>query len=209
MSFNGNKMITTSGGGALICPDMDSKTRTLFYATQARDNYPYYEHTHIGYNYRLSNICAGIGRGQMTVLNEHIAHHQRLAKMYEKALENISGLSYHANPDFRYESNYWLSCITLDEHVHVVGEEAVQIEAGQVAPNRNIEALRIYMDKAGIETRPLWKPMHLQPIYADAPAYLNGVSEHLFRVGLCLPSGPMVTDEDFDYIISTLKEAIK
>ena len=209
LSFNGNKMITTSGGGALICPDIDSKTRTLFYATQARDNYPYYEHTHIGYNYRLSNICAGIGRGQMTVLNEHIAHHQRLATMYEKALEGISGLSYHANPDFRYESNYWLSCITLDEHVHVVGEEAVQIEAGQVAPNRNIEALRIYMDKAGIETRPLWKPMHLQPIYADALAYLNGVSEHLFRVGLCLPSGPMVTDEDFEYIISTLKEAIK
>ena len=209
LSFNGNKMITTSGGGALICPDMDSKTRTLFYATQARDNYPYYEHTHIGYNYRLSNICAGIGRGQMTVLNEHIAHHQRLAKMYEKALKGISGLSYHTNPDSRYESNYWLSCITLDEHVHVVGEEAVQIEAGQVAPNRNIEALRIYMDKAGIETRPLWKPMHLQPIYADAPAYLNGVSEHLFRVGLCLPSGPMVTDEDFEYIISTLKEAIK
>ncbi|MBQ5775073.1 MAG: aminotransferase class I/II-fold pyridoxal phosphate-dependent enzyme, partial [Paludibacteraceae bacterium] len=140
LSFNGNKMITTSGGGALICPDIDSKTRTLFYATQARDNYPYYEHTHIGYNYRLSNICAGIGRGQMTVLNEHIAHHQRLATMYEKALEGISGLSYHANPDFRYESNYWLSCITLDEHVHVVGEEAVQIEVGQVAPNRNIEA---------------------------------------------------------------------
>ena len=209
LSFNGNKMITTSGGGALICPDMDSKTRTLFYATQARDNYPYYEHTHIGYNYRLSNICAGIGRGQMTVLNEHIAHHQRLAKMYEKALANLPGVSFHACPDARYESNYWLSCITLDEHVHVVGEEAVQIEAGQVAPNRNIEALRIYMDKAGIETRPLWKPMHLQPIYADAPAYLNGVSEHLFRVGLCLPSGPMVTDEDFDYIISTLKEAIK
>ena len=209
LSFNGNKMITTSGGGALICPDMDSKTRTLFYATQARDNYPYYEHTHIGYNYRLSNICAGIGRGQMTVLNEHIAHHQRLATMYEKALANLPGVSFHACPDASYESNYWLSCITLDEHVHVVGEEAVQIEAGQVAPNRNIEALRIYMDKAGIETRPLWKPMHLQPIYADAPAYLNGVSEHLFRVGLCLPSGPMVTDEDFDYIISTLKEAIK
>lgn len=208
LSFNGNKMITTSGGGALICPDMDSKTRTLFYATQARDNYPYYEHTHIGYNYRLSNICAGIGRGQMTILNEHIAHHQRLAKMYEKALMGISGLSYHTNPDSRYESNYWLSCITLDEQVHVVGEEAVQIEAGQVAPNRNIEALRIYMDKAGIETRPLWKPMHLQPIYADAPAYLNGVSEHLFRIGLCLPSGPMVTDEDFEYIIKTLKQAI-
>lgn len=208
LSFNGNKMITTSGGGALICPDMDSKTRTLFYATQARDNYPYYEHTHIGYNYRLSNICAGIGRGQMTILNEHIAHHQRLAKMYEKALKGISGLSYHTNPDSRYESNYWLSCITLDEQVHVVGEEEVTIAPQPIAPNRNIEALRIYMDKAGIETRPLWKPMHLQSIYADAPAYLNGVSEHLFRIGICLPSGPMVTDEDFEYIIKTLKQAI-
>ena len=189
MSFNGNKMITTSGGGALICPDEEVKSKILFYATQAREPLPYYLHKEIGYNYRLSNICAGIGRGQMTVAEDHIRHHQRLAKMYAEALADVEGIEVHLAPEEYMEPNYWLNTITVDP-----------AKAGF-----DYDQLRLRLDEAGVESRPLWKPMHTQPVYKDAPAYVNGVSERLFGKGLCLPSGPMVTDEDFDRIVSVIK----
>lgn len=228
LSFNGNKMITTSGGGALICPDEESKRKIMFYATQAREAYPYYQHEEIGYNYRMSNICAGIGRGQMTVLDEHIAHHRHIAALYKKLLAGIDGITLHENPSSRYDSNYWLNTILLDDGLKVKGEEhayevAVQGAVGGAAgvtheaktlhtdcePNRNVEAMRMALDKAGIESRPLWKPMHKQPVYRNNPSYLNGVSETLFRKGLCLPSGPCVTDEEVNYIVETIRESIR
>ena len=228
LSFNGNKMITTSGGGALICPDEESRQRIMWYATQAREAYPYYQHEAIGYNYRLSNICAGIGRGQMTVVDEHIRHHQRIAAIYREAFDGSRGVKFHDNPGADYDSNFWLSTVTIAPDVHVEGEEhayeqAVQGAVGGAAgvvhqaatlvtdcqPNNNIEAMRVVLDKAGIEARPLWKPMHKQPVYKNNPAYTNGVSEELFRRGLCLPSGPMVTEEDARFIIETLYGAIR
>lgn len=227
LSFNGNKMITTSGGGALICPDDAAKQKVMWYATQARDAYPYYQHEVIGYNYRMSNICAGIGRGQMTVLDEHIRHHQHIAELYEAAFKDISGINFHKAPSADYNSNYWLNTITIDSDLQIKGQEnaykvAIQGAVGGAAgvthqvselhtdcePNTNVEALRMYLDAQGIESRPLWKPMHKQPVYADAPAYVNGVSEALFKIGMCLPSGPMVTDEDVKYIVAKIKEAI-
>ena len=227
LSFNGNKMITTSGGGALICKDEAAKQKIMWYATQAREAYPYYQHEAIGYNYRLSNICAGIGRGQMTVINDHLAHHKHIARLYQQAFAAIPGITYHANPSDKDDSNYWLSTIILDENLRVRNEEAAYAEAIQGAvggaagvvhaaggihtdcePNRNVEALRIALDKLGIESRPLWKPMHCQPVFRNAPAYTNGVAEHLFRRGLCLPSGPMVSDADVQYIIDSIKQAI-
>ena len=223
LSFNGNKMITTSGGGALICPDAETKKEIMFYATQAREAYPYYQHEKIGYNYRMSNICAGIGRGQMTVLDEHIAHHRHVHDLYRELLDGVDGITLHSNPSGRYDSNYWLNTVTLDPDLKVRGEEnaykaAVQGAVGGAAgvtheavsvhtdcePNTNVEAMRMGLDAAGIESRPLWKPMHRQPVFADCPAYLNGVSESLFKVGLCLPSGPCVTDDDVRYIVSEL-----
>lgn len=229
LSFNGNKMITTSGGGALICPDAETKNKIMWYATQAREAYPYYQHEAIGYNYRLSNICAGIGRGQMTVANEHIEHHRHIAEMYRKAFEDIEGVTFHDEMG-RGEafSNFWLCTITLDTHLRIKGQEnaygkaitgAVGGAAGVVhqtaalttdcQPDDNVEALRMFMDAAGIEARPLWKPMHKQPVYHDCPAYLNGVSEALFKKGMCLPSGPCVTDDDVRYIIDCIKNAIE
>ena len=227
LSFNGNKMITTSGGGALICPDQESKTEIMFYATQAREAYPYYQHERIGYNYRMSNICAGIGRGQMTVADEHIAHHRRLCGLYRELLAGVDGITLHENPSERYDSNYWLNTVILNPELRVRGEEhvyevAVNGAVGGAAgvthaastlhtdcePNRNVEAMRIALDAAGIESRPLWKPMHCQPVYKDAPAYVNGVSEALFRTGLCLPSGPCVTDDDVRYIVDNIKAAL-
>ena len=227
LSFNGNKMITTSGGGALICPDVEAKNRIMFYATQARESYPYYQHEHIGYNYRMSNICAGIGRGQMTVADEHIRHHQRLCKLYEELLSDVEGITIHKNPSERYDSNYWLITCTLDESLRVRGEElayattvkgAVGGAAGVVhqaesvhtdcEPNRNVEAMRMVLDAEGIESRPLWKPMHKQPVYSDVPAYVNGVSEGLFKRGLCLPSGPYVSEADVRRIVDIMKSAI-
>ena len=223
LSFNGNKMITTSGGGALICPDAETKKEIMFYATQAREAYPYYQHEKIGYNYRMSNICAGIGRGQMTVLDEHIAHHRHVHDLYCELLDGTDGITLHGNPSGRYDSNYWLNTVTLDPDLKVRGEEnaykaAVKGAVGGAAgvtheaasvhtdcePNANVEAMRMGLDAAGIESRPLWKPMHRQPVFADCPAYLNGVSESLFKVGLCLPSGPCVTDDDVRYIVSEL-----
>lgn len=222
LSFNGNKMITTSGGGALICPDAEARDRVMWYATQAREAYPYYHHEAVGYNYRMSNICAGIGRGQMKVLDEHIAHHRRIAAMYRDAFAAVDGITFHDEPQ-GMTSNFWLCTILLDSQLRVKGEDlaygqpvkgAVGGAAGMVhgggpihtdcEPNRNVEAMRMALDKAGIESRPLWKPMHRQPVYRDAPAYVNGVSEGLFKRGLCLPSGPMVSDADVERIIQTI-----
>ncbi len=227
LSFNGNKMITTSGGGALICKDQAAKDKIMWYATQAREAYPYYQHEAIGYNYRLSNICAGIGRGQMAVLNDHLAHHRHIAQLYREAFASVEGITFHDAPSAEYDANYWLCTILLDENLRVKNEEAAYAEAVQGAvggaagvvhaggsvhtdcePNRNVEAMRICLDQAGIESRPLWKPMHKQPVFRNAPAYTNGVSEAMFKRGLCLPSGPMVTDEEAQYIIENIKKAI-
>ena len=227
LSFNGNKIITTSGGGALICPDSKARDRVMWYATQAREAYPYYHHEAVGYNYRMSNICAGIGRGQMKVLDEHIAHHRRVAAMYRDAFAAVDGITFHDEPQ-GMESNFWLSTILIDPKLCVKGEEnaygqpvcgAVGGAAGMVhgggpvhtdcEPNRNVEAMRMALDKAGIESRPLWKPMHRQPVYRDAPAYVNGVSESLFKQGLCLPSGPMVSDADVQRTIQTILSTIE
>ena len=227
LSFNGNKMITTSGGGALICPDDKAWNEIMFLATQARESYPYYQHEHIGYNYRLSNVCAGIGRGQMTVVSEHIAHHRHVHELYKQLFANVEGITVHDNAASDINSNFWLCTILLDEHLHVEGEEDVYAEvvsgavggaAGvthaaksahtKLEPNRNVEAMRIALDKANVEARPLWKPMHRQPVYSDCPCYANGVSESLFKCGLCLPSGPCVSDEDVTYIVDVIKRAI-
>lgn len=227
LSFNGNKMITTSGGGALICPTEAAKNRVMFFATQAREAYPYYQHEEIGYNYRMSNICAGIGRGQMTVLEDHINHHKHVAQLYAELLRDVEGIDVHLNPNSRYDSNYWLSTITLSPDLHIKGEEDVYktaiegavggaagvVHAGgslhtALEPNRNVEALRVWLDKAGIESRPLWKPMHAQPCYKDAPRYVNGTSDGLFRIGMCLPAGPYVSDNDVRRIVESIKEAI-
>lgn len=190
LSFNGNKMITTSGGGALICPDEESARRVKFYATQARENFPYYQHEQIGYNYRLSNISAGIGRGQMYVLDEHIARRREIHALYVEKLKNTPGITVmqpRSNVDLY--PNYWLSTILINPQ-----------EAGFT-----YQELSARLTAADIESRPLWKPMHLQPVFAKAPAYVNGVSEALFAQGLCLPSGPMVTDEDVDKIVKVIK----
>lgn len=227
MSFNGNKMITTSGGGALICPDKEAKERIMFFATQAREAFPYYQHEEIGYNYRLSNVCAGIGRGQMTVLDEHIAHHRHIAKLYKEGFKDIEGITFHDNPNELSYSNFWLNTITIREDIKVIDQDkaynkavtgAVGGAAGVVhstgvvhtncEPNSNVEAMRIALDKLGIESRPLWKPMHLQPVYKNSPAYVNGVSEELFKKGLCLPSGPMISDEDAKFIIESIRKSI-
>lgn len=225
LSFNGNKMITTSGGGALICPDREAWQEVMMYATQFRESYPYYQHEKIGYNYRMSNICAGIGRGQMTVANDHIAHHKHVQALYEELLKDVQGISVHSQPDNGdYDSNYWLCTITLDPDLKVKGQEnayktivtgAVGGAAGVIhaassavtdcQPNDNVEAMRVALDKAGIEARPVWKPMHKQPVYKDAPAYVNGVSEGVFKVGMCLPAGPYVSDDDVKYIVESIK----
>ena len=277
LSFNGNKMITTSGGGALICPDQEAWQKIMWLATQAREAYPYYQHEAIGYNYRMSNICAGIGRGQMTVVDDHINHHKHVQKMYEELLAGVPGIHVHSQPcslydrhagldpasheiagqarndgmqGEKYDSNYWLCTITIDPSVRIKGQEnaykaVVQGAVGGAAgvvhasdsahtdcePNANVEALRVILDQAGIEARPLWKPMHKQPVYKGVEslelrveslpdgilcqtsdksvAYINGISEGLFKVGMCLPSGPYVTDDDVHYIVNCIKEAIE
>ena len=193
LSFNGNKMITTSGGGALICPSAEAKKRALFYATQAREPFPYYQHEHIGYNYRMSNIAAAIGRGQMEVLEEHIAHHRRLARLYAELLEGTRGVEVHRNPEAACDSNYWLTTLTMCP------------ETCGTDP----ETLRQHLERCRIESRPLWKPMHLQPVFRDAPSYLNGVSASLFPRGLCLPSGPWVGEEALRTIVNEIKLCIE
>ena len=239
LSFNGNKMITTSGGGALITANEDEWREIMMYATQYRESYPYYQHEKIGFNYRMSNICAGIGRGQMTVVNDHIAHHKHVQALYEELLADVPGITVHTQPKEKcsmfndqcsmvYDSNYWLCTITVDEDVKVKGQENAykQIVTGAVGgaagvihaadsattdcqPNANVEALRVGLDVMNIEARPVWKPMHKQPVYKNAPAYVNGVSEAIFKVGMCLPAGPYVTDDDVKYIVEAIKSQIE
>ena len=251
LSFNGNKMITTSGGGALITPDEESWREIMMYATQYRESYPYYQHEKIGYNYRMSNICAGIGRGQMTVADDHIAHHKHVQALYEELLKDVNGINVHTQPKTgEYDSNYWLCTITIDEDVKIKGQEnayktivkgAVGGAAGVIhvadsattdcQPNDNVEAMRVALDAAGIEARPVWKPMHKQPVYTkvgsgelrveslpngiirqksdNSVAYINGVSEEIFKVGMCLPAGPYVTDDDVKYIVDSIKASIE
>lgn len=227
LSFNGNKMITTSGGGALICPDKEKAREILWYATQARESYPYYQHEAIGFNYRMSNICAGIGRGQMTIADEHIAHHRHVQALYEELLNDVEGITMHVNPEADFDSNYWLCTATIDRDVRIKGQEKAyrQLVSGAVGgaagvthaastamtdcqPNDNVEALRMALDAANIESRPLWKPMHKQPVYRNNPSYINGTSESLFKTGICLPSGPWVTDEHIRYIVKNIKDSI-
>ena len=247
LSFNGNKMITTSGGGALICRNAEDANTIMWYATQARDAYPYYEHTAIGYNYRMSNVCAGIGRGQMTVLNDHIAHHKHVQSLYKELLKDVKGITLHEQPaDSRYDSNFWLCAATIDPEVRIKGQEnaykeviktavggaagvikAVDSATTDCQPNENVEALRVFMLQKKVECRPVWKPMHCQPVYrngavvsevseglkvSEGPnmvAYVNGVSESIFKVGFCLPAGPYVSDDDVRYIVDCIKEAIE
>ncbi len=228
LSFNGNKMITTSGGGALICPDSEARKEIMWYATQARESYPYYQHEVVGYNYRLSNISACIGRAQMTVLDEHIAHHKHVQALYEDLLKDVEGITMHTNPAPEYDSNFWLCTATLDPNLRIKGQEnaykqvitgavggaagvthAASVAVTDCQPNDNVEALRMNLDAAGIESRPLWKPMHKQPVYKNAPAYTNGVSESLFATGICLPAGPWVTDDQVRYIVDQIKAAIE
>ena len=191
LSFNGNKMITTSGGGALVCPSEERAKRALFYATQAREQAPHYQHEKIGYNYRMSNICAGIGRGQMFVLDEHIARRRAIHDLYVKLLAGVKGVKVMCQPEGGdFNSNYWLTCTTVDPE-----------EAGFTR-----EDVRLALDADNIESRPLWKPMHLQPVFKDAPFYGNGTSERLFEIGLCLPSGPTLTDEDIERVTKVVRQ---
>lgn len=189
LSFNGNKIITTSGGGALVCPNEERAKRALFYATQAREQAPHYQHEKIGYNYRMSNICAGIGRGQMFVLDEHVARRREIHDLYVKLLAGVKGVKVMCQPEGEdFNSNYWLTCITVDPE-----------EAGFTR-----EDVRLALDEDNIESRPLWKPMHLQPVFKNAPFYGNGTSERLFEIGLCLPSGPTLTDEDVERVVKVI-----
>ena len=194
LSFNGNKMITTSGGGALVCSSEEQKKKTMFYATQARDNAPHYQHSEIGYNYRMSNICAGIGRGQMLVLPQRIEQRRKHNEFYRKELSGIEGVTFQTEPSNDYYSNYWLTCIIVDP---------------KKTNGVTREDLRIAMNKANIETRPLWKPMHLQPVFADCPYYGDGTSEELFNKGLCLPSGSILTEKDIVRVINVIKSYIQ
>lgn len=192
MSFNGNKMITTSGGGALICRSKSDADRVKFYATQARENFPYYQHEHIGYNYRLSNVCAGIGRGQMEVVDQHVARRNKIHRMYVSMLSGVDGIKVmEPKADKPSNPNFWLTCICVDTDRNG-GKDYTHLSA--------------LLDSHDIETRPLWKPMHLQPVFSKVPAYVNGVAERMFNCGLCLPSGPMVTNDDVDRIVGIIKD---
>ena len=191
LSFNGNKIITTSGGGALVCPNEERAKRALFYATQAREQAPHYQHEKIGYNYRMSNICAGIGRGQMFVLDEHIARRRAIHDLYVKLLNGVKGVEVMCQPEGEgFNSNYWLTCITVKPE-----------EAGFTR-----EDLRLTLEGDNIESRPLWKPMHLQPVFKEAPFYGDGTSDRLFEIGLCLPSGPTLTDEDIERVTKVVRQ---
>lgn len=189
LSFNGNKMITTSGGGALVCPDGVAAKWVMFYATQARDEAPHYQHSHIGYNYRMSNICAGIGRGQMLVLEHHIAKRKQNHRRYMELLADVKGISVLDNPSSDFDSNFWLTCIVVDPD-----------EAGF-----SREEVRLALEAENIESRPLWKPMHLQPVFSQCPFYGDGTSEALFNDGLCLPSGSLLEEEDLERVCRVIK----
>lgn len=189
LSFNGNKMITTSGGGALVCRTVEEAQRTKFFATQARENRPYYYHEHIGYNYRLSNVSAGIGRGQMLVLDAHIARRRAIHALYTRLLNDLPGIEVKQNPAPDFDSNFWLTCITVDP-----------ARFGSTA-----DEIRVHLERENIESRLLWRPMHMQPVFAGCPAYTDGTSEAIFDRGLCLPSGSGLTDAD----IATVTEEIR
>ncbi|MBS1445310.1 MAG: aminotransferase class I/II-fold pyridoxal phosphate-dependent enzyme [Odoribacter sp.] len=193
LSFNGNKIITTSGGGALICRTEEEAKQTMFYATQARENRPYYHHEHVGYNYRMSNICAGIGRGQMLVLQKHVERRRAIHQLYTELLEGIAGIEVKQAPHQDFNSNYWLTCITVDPTL-----------AGVTA-----DEIRIYLEQENIESRLLWKPMHLQPVFSENPFYGDGTAETIFNQGLCLPSGSMLEDKDIHMVVSKIKEKLK
>ena len=193
LSFNGNKIITTSGGGALICRTEEEAKQTMFYATQARENRPYYHHEHVGYNYRMSNICAGIGRGQMLVLQKHVERRRAIHQLYTELLEGIAGIEVKQAPHQDFNSNYWLTCITVDPTL-----------AGVTA-----DEIRIYLEQENIESRLLWKPMHLQPVFSGNPFYGDGTAETIFNQGLCLPSGSMLEDKDIHMVVSKIKEKLK
>ena len=184
LSFNGNKIITTSGGGAIVTKTKAQKEKAVFLATQARDNAPHYQHSHIGYNYRMSNIVAGIGRGQMTILDSHVNKRRSNHEFYVNAFKDIEQISFLKEPD-GYFSNRWLTCILLDS-------------------KSTREGLRLALEEENIESRPLWKPMHQQPIFKESPRYLNGVSDDLFERGLCLPSGSNLTDIELDRVKSAI-----
>lgn len=190
LSFNGNKIITTSGGGALACHTQEDKDKAVFLSTQARDNAPHYQHSHIGYNYRMSNICAGIGRGQMEVLDDRVAARRAMQQFYTALFSGIEGVTVFTEPSADYFSNHWLSAITID--------------AGITGKTR--EDLRLAFLEDNIESRPLWKPMHLQPVFAAAPYYGGTVAENLFNDGLCLPSGSNLTDAERKRIADKVKE---
>lgn len=193
LSFNGNKIITTSGGGALVCNTKEQKDHTVFLSTQARDNAPHYQHSHIGYNYRMSNILAGVGRGQMEVLNDRIAARRANHMFYQELFASIEGVTVFSEPSTDYFSNHWLSCITIDEAIC----------------GKNREQLRLALLEEEIETRPLWKPMHKQPIFEDAPYYGGTVAEELFEIGLCLPSGSNMTAEERERIATAMRAFFK
>ena len=192
LSFNGNKIITTSGGGALVCRTQEEVKQAVFYATQARENREYYYHEKIGYNYRMSNICAGIGRGQMEVLQEHVDRRRAINSLYSNLLSDVQGISLMQAPSDDFKSNYWLSCITLDSSLSITPSELMH----KLADNN-------------IESRLLWRPMHMQPVFADAPFYGDGTSEYLFEKGLCIPSGSSLTDEDINRVVEVIKGAVK
>ena len=191
LSFNGNKIITTSGGGALVAHTKEDKDKAVFLSTQARDAAPHYQHSEIGYNYRMSNICAGIGRGQMEVLDKHIGFRRGMHQFYVDIFENIEAVTVFQEPDADYFSNHWLSAITID---------------AAKADGKTAEDLRIYLEQSNIESRPLWKPMHLQPVFESFPYYGKSVSQHLFETGLCLPSGSNLVQADRDRITAAIQK---
>lgn len=193
LSFNGNKIITTSGGGALVSDDEAMIKRARFLSTQARDPAPWYQHSTIGYNYRMSNVLAGIGRGQLEVLSQRVERRREINRWYRSLLGNVQGVTFHTEPSADFYSNYWLTCITVDP-------EKTCIKAND---------LRLALDAANIEARPLWKPMHLQPVFENSPAFVNGTSETLFNNGICLPSGTSMTDSDLDRIEEVLKREFR
>ena len=193
LSFNGNKMITTSGGGALICRTEEEAKQTMFFATQARENRPYYYHEQIGYNYRMSNICAGIGRGQMEVLDHHIARRRAIHALYTTLLADCNGVSVKQNPNADFESNFWLTCIEVNP---------------SMCNGKTANDIRLHLESCNVESRVLWRPMHMQPVFADCPYYGDGVSEHIFERGLCLPSGSSLTDEQIAFVAETIKKFI-
>jgi putative aminotransferase len=191
LSFNGNKIITTSGGGALVCSTGEEAARVMFYATQAREQREYYYHEHIGYNYRMSNICAGIGRGQMEVLQDHVDRRREIHKLYGELLKDVAGVTLKEAPDKDFKSNYWLSCILVDP-----------------ATGKTPADVMHHLSDANIESRLLWRPMHIQPVFAANPFYGDGTSERLFNLGLCLPSGSSLSDEDIIKVVENIKECL-